>query len=226
MENLGKMAGVLFDFGRDARIGLPEAIFCERKPLKTLSELFRRFKEGDPPILFTRLSSEIWDLLPAAIKNKYNYDALSRTAFAATMPPKIYGKVAIVSAGTADAPVTHEAARTLHYLGITYTLFEDCGVTGLWRLLQNLENINSHNVIIVVAGMEGALPSVLGGLSALPIFAVPTSVGYGVSIDGKTALAGMLASCAPGIACLNIDNGYGAACAAARVINMLRTSIN
>lgn len=221
-----QMAGVLFDFGRDARTGLPEAIFCERKPLKPLFGLLQRFMNGDPPILFTRLSPEIWELIPAEIKNKYDYDNLSRTAFAATLPANDWGEVAIVSGGTADAPVAHEAARTLQYLGISHSLFEDCGVAGLWRLLQNLEKINSHDAIIVVAGMEGALPSVLGGLSALPIFAVPTSIGYGVSADGKTALAGMLASCAPGIACLNIDNGYGAACATARIINILRARTN
>ncbi len=159
--------------------------------------------------------------LPQDARASYDHDALSSTAFAARMPKNDKGKVAIVSAGAADAPVSHEAARTLDYLGITNTIFEDCGVAGLWRLAHHLEQINDHDAVIVVAGMEGALASVVGGLCPRPIFAVPTSIGYGVSSGGKAALDGMLASCAPGISCLNIDNGYGAACAAARVVNLL-----
>lgn len=216
-----EITGVLFDFARTGRIGLPEAVFAEGKPLNVLGDLLQRFSAGDPPILFTRLCADVWQNLPDAAKVPYDYDALSRTAFAARMPQKDKGKVAIVSAGAADAPVSHEAARTLDYLGITNTLFEDCGVAGLWRLARHLGQINAHDAVIVVAGMEGALASVIGGLCPLPIFAVPTSIGYGVSGGGKAALEGMLASCAPGISCLNIDNGYGAACAAARIVNLL-----
>lgn len=226
MENLQEMECVLFDYGRSARTGLPEAVFCEKKPLATLIGLLRRFMNGDPPILFTRLEPEIWEKIPPEIKTSFDYDPLSRTAFAARLAELDAGAAAIVTAGSADAPVAHEAARALHYLGISHTLFEDCGVAGLWRLTSNLEAINAHDAIIIVAGMEGALSSVLGGLSPLPIFAVPTSVGYGVSAGGKTALAGMLASCAPGVACLNIDNGYGAACAVARTINLLQSRAN
>ncbi len=114
-------------------------------------------------------------------------------------------------------PCQTSLARRVKRIGI----FEDCGVAGLWRLAHHLEQINDHDAVIVVAGMEGALASVVGGLCPRPIFAVPTSIGYGVSSGGKAALDGMLASCAPGISCLNIDNGYGAACAAARVVNLL-----
>lgn len=216
-----EITGVLFDFARAGRIGLPEAVFCQGKPGTVLLDLLRRFAGGEPPILFTRLCPEVWQDLPPEITKLYDYDALSRTAYAAPLPAREKGSVAIVSAGAADAPVCHEAARTLDYLGIRNTLFEDCGVAGLWRLAGNLEKINAHDAVIVVAGMEGALASVVGGLCSRPIFAVPTSVGYGVSLGGKAALEGMLASCAPGISCLNIDNGYGAACAAARVVNML-----
>lgn len=215
-----EITGVLFDFARTGRIGLPEAVFCQGKPLNVLIDLLQRFSSGNPPILFTRLASDIWQNLPEHARAHYDYDALSRTAFAARMPGHAKGKVAIVSAGAADAPVSHEAARTLDYLGITNTLFEDCGVAGLWRLASHLEQINDHDAVIVVAGMEGALASVVGGLCPRPIFAVPTSIGYGVSNGGKAALEGMLASCAPGISCLNIDNGYGAACTAARVVNL------
>ncbi len=216
-----EITGVLFDFARTGRIGLPEAVFCQGKPLNVLIDLLRRFSSGKPPILFTRLASDVWQGLPQDARASYDHDALSSTAFAARMPKNDKGKVAIVSAGAADAPVSHEAARTLDYLGITNTIFEDCGVAGLWRLAHHLEQINDHDAVIVVAGMEGALASVVGGLCPRPIFAVPTSIGYGVSSGGKAALDGMLASCAPGISCLNIDNGYGAACAAARVVNLL-----
>jgi NCAIR mutase (PurE)-related protein len=129
--------------------------------------------------------------------------------------------VSIVSAGTADGSVAWEAARTLEYLGIAHTIYEDSGVAGLWRLASRLDEINASDVVIVVAGLDAALASVLGGLTPKPIFAVPTSVGYGVARNGETALSGMLVSCAPGVAVMNIDNGYGAACAAARVVNLL-----
>lgn len=128
----------------------------------------------------------------------------------------------MVSAGTADGQVAWEAARTLQYLGISVEVHEDNGVAGLWRLTANLEKINAADAVIVVAGLDAALASVMGGLTGRPIFAVPTSVGYGVARQGEAALASMLVSCAPGVAVLNIDNGYGAACAAARVINLIQ----
>ncbi|MBQ7617437.1 MAG: nickel pincer cofactor biosynthesis protein LarB [Desulfovibrio sp.] len=209
---------VLFDHGRVARIGLPEAVFCAGKPRSVLLELLGRFKEGNEPILFTRLEPEIFASLPAELKKSYDYDPISRTAYAGTCQSKLKGQVAIVSAGTADAFVSHEAARTLTYLGLRHLLFEDCGVAGLWRLTEHLEAINRCDCVIVVAGLDAALASVLGGLTPKPIFAVPTSVGYGVAKAGRAALQSMLVSCAPGIGVLNIDNGYGAACAAARVL--------
>jgi len=214
--------GILFDHARTARIGLPEAVFCEGKSFAALEELLTRLKEDAArPILFTRLAADQFARMPEDIRQAYDYDPLSRTAFAATMRRTSLRKVAIVSAGTADAAVSHEAARSLAYLGIVYQLFEDCGVAGLWRLTERLEQINACDVVIVVAGLDAALASVLGGLTGQPIFAVPTSVGYGVAAEGQTALSSMLCSCAPGVAVMNIDNGYGAACAAARVINLL-----
>lgn len=216
-----QLRGILFDHARRARIGLPEAVFCEGKPKETLVALLRRFPRGcGEPILFTRLAPEVFAALPDEVRRGYDYDALSRTAFGERLPERAGGSVAVVSAGAADAPVAREAARTLDYLGIAHTLFEDCGVAGLWRLGERLPAINAHSAVIAVAGLEGALASVLGGLTPLPVFAVPTSVGYGVAKGGTAALSGMLASCAPGVAVLNIDNGYGAACAAARVVNL------
>ena len=127
--------------------------------------------------------------------------------------------VAVVAAGTSDVPVAREALRTLHYQGRGATLIADVGVAGLWRLTQRVEEIRAHLVVIVAAGMDAALPSVVGGLVASPVIAVPTSVGYGVAEGGHTALNSVLASCAPGITVVNIDNGYGAACAALRLLH-------
>lgn len=216
-----KIDHVLFDYARLSRTGLPEAVFCEKKPLEVLKQLLETFANGEPAILFTRLWPDSFSRLPEDLRHKYNYDPVSGTAFVATLSKKTDASVGIVSAGSADAQVSWEAARTLEYLGINFSIYEDCGVSGLWRLSGKLPDINSHSALIVIAGMDGALPSVLGGLSPRPIFAVPTSVGYGVCNGGQAALGSMLASCAQGIAVLNIDNGFGAACAAARVVNLL-----
>ena len=214
--------GILFDHARAARIGLPEAVFCEGKPFAAVRELMEQFGRGSGhPILFTRLSPDVFNLMPAEVRKQYDYHALSRPASGDTLPARSKGRVCPVSAGTADGFVTWEAARTLEYLGIEHTVFEDCGVAGLWRLAERLEEINSFHAVIVVAGLDAALASVLGGLTPRPVFGVPTSVGYGVARGGEAALSSMLSSCAPGIAIMNIDNGYGAACAAARVVNNL-----
>ena len=213
---------ILFDHGRTARIGLPEAVFCQGKSDEAIIELLTKFGNGSGhPILFTRLATEQFDLVSDDIRESYDYHPLSQTAFGETMKTRSNGRVVIVSAGTADSPVAWEAARTLTYLGIANDIFEDCGVAGLWRLTERLDEINNADAVIVVAGLDAALLSVMGGLTSKPIFGVPTSVGYGVAENGRAALASMLSSCAPGVAILNIDNGYGAACAAARVINRL-----
>lgn len=215
-------AGILFDHARLARTGLPEAVFCEGKDDEALLRLLTGFSAPDAsPVLFTRLDPACFMGFSDGLRARYDYHALSRTAFNACLPAKAGVNAAIVSAGTADAAVAWEAQRTLAYLGFATRMFQDCGVAGLWRLESNLEAIAASDVIIVVAGLEGAMPSVLGGLCGKPIFAVPSSVGYGVARHGRAALAAMLASCAPGIAVLNVDNGYGAACAAARVLNIL-----
>ena len=213
---------ILFDHARTARIGLPEAVLCEGKPLEALQDLLAQFGKGaGRPILFTRLAQDVFAHMPEHIRKGYDYHALSRTAFGETLPPKLKGHVAVISAGTADGFVTWEAARTLEYLGIAHTVFEDCGVAGLWRLTERLDEINACDAGIVVAGLDAALASVIGGLTPKPVFGVPSSVGYGVAQGGRAALASMLASCAPGVGIMNIDNGYGAACAAARVVNAL-----
>lgn len=216
--------GILFDHGRTARIGLPEAVFCEGKSVEALGLLLEEHcKDAARPILFTRLDPDVFATFPEQLRNRYDHHPLSRTAFANRLPAAGLGEVAVVSAGTADGRVTWEAARTLEYLGITAHVFEDNGVAGLWRLTSNLEKIDEADAVIVVAGLDAALASVMGGLTGKPLFAVPTSVGYGMAHQGEAALASMLVSCAPGVGVMNIDNGYGAACAAARIINLCAT---
>jgi len=214
---------VLFDFDRSARIGLPESVFCQGKPVGALVALLRKFARGNGhAVLFTRLAADIFHALPQDVRDGLDYHAHSRTAWGETLPPRENaGRVAVVSAGTSDGAVAWEAGRTLTYLGIAHTMFEDCGVAGLWRLTDRLPEISGHDVVIAVAGMDAALASVLGGLTPKPLLAVPTSVGYGVVNKGESALSSMLASCAPGVSVFNIDNGYGAACAAARIVGLL-----
>lgn len=223
MAATDKGGGVLFDHGRCGRIGLPEAVFCQGKDDAALLSLLQRFAAPDAsPMLFTRLEPERFAALPEELRRAYDYHRLSRTALSGRLAAQAGPAVGVISAGTADAPVAWEAQRTLEYLGIENRIYEDCGVAGLWRLMGRLDELRSLAAIIVVAGLDGALPSVLGGLIGCPLFALPTSVGYGVARGGRPALDAMLASCSPGLAVLNIDNGYGAACAAARVIRQLR----
>lgn len=215
---------ICFDEARAARIGLPEAVYSEGKDPESLRSLLQRFARGSGrPVLFTRLLPSQFAAAPEMLRALYDYDPLSRTAWGEKLPAKGpgYGRVAIVTAGTSDAFVSHEAGRTLEYLGIEHAYFEDCGVAGLWRLEERLPEINACSAVIVCAGLDAALASVLGGLTALPVFAVPTSVGYGAAEGGRCALSSILCSCAQGVATFNIDNGYGAACAAARMLGVL-----
>lgn len=220
MENNEKH--VQFDLDREKRTGLPEAVFCQGKSKEIILSLLKRFnRETGQSILFTRLAPEIFYGFPKEIQNKVDYDELSRTAFAFPLPAHASGrKAAVVSAGSADAKTAWEAARTLEYLGIGHTVFEDCGVAGLWRIQKALPQIREHDVVIAVAGLDAALVSVLGGLLKQPLLAVPTSTGYGMARNGESALSSMLVSCSSGISVFNVDNGYGAACAAYKILNL------
>lgn len=211
---------ITFDHGRKARIGLPESVFCEYKSVAMLNEIIAQLIENTVhPTLFTRLDEAKFAALDPALAVRMDYHALSRTAFLnGAHADKGAGRVAIITAGTSDLPVAWEALRTLEHLGIQGTLIPDVGVAGIWRLQERLEEINAHEVIIALAGMDGAMISVIGGLTSRPVIGVPTSVGYGVSAQGTTALNSMLTSCSPGVVVVNIDNGYGAACAASRVL--------
>ncbi len=216
---------IRFDYQREERIRLPESVFCQDKSVEMLNEIIADLvKQAATRVLFTRLDREKFRLLDPDLAAQLNYHEPSRTALlGGTREERLPGKVAVITAGTADLPVAWEAQRTLQYLGVASNLVADVGVAGLWRLQERLDEINEHDVLIVVAGMEAALASVVGGLTSRPLIGVPTSTGYGVSAGGRTALESMLASCSPGVVVVNIDNGYGAACAAVRILQSVRS---
>jgi NCAIR mutase (PurE)-related protein len=209
------------DLQRADRIGLDEAVFCEGKTADQISAIIDEAKAHARSLLLTRLDATKFAAL-AARHRPIDFDPLSRTAiFGEAHPSRQRAPVALVMAGTSDLPVGREAARTLAFAGQPYREFTDIGVAGLWRLLERIEEIKAAPVVIVAAGMDAALVSVVGGLVGGAVIALPTSVGYGVAKGGETALHASLASCAPGIAVVNIDNGYGAACAALRIMRTI-----
>jgi NCAIR mutase (PurE)-related protein len=210
---------VVFDFTRAERIGLDEAVFCSGKSSEQIATILEGAGEQNAGLLLTRLDAEKLARLPAGHRVNIDYDPISQTGyFGPVRPVTSAGKVAIVAAGTSDASVAREAARTLRHAGVEATVITDVGVAGLWRLMERIEEIRRHPIVIVVAGMDAALASVLGGLVPGILIGVPTSVGYGAAEGGRTALNAMLSSCAPGMTVCNIDNGYGAACAAIRIL--------
>lgn len=209
------------DDARASRIGIDEAILCDSKQPEHIDRILTDAAEKRMPLLLTRLSAEKVEALAPRHRERLDHDLLSRTAWFGTPARELAqtAQVAIVTAGTSDVGVAREAARTLEFNGVRSVEIYDVGVAGVWRLMDRIEEIQRYPVVIAVAGMDAALPSVLGGLVPGLIIAVPTSVGYGVATGGNTALNAILASCAPGISVMNIDNGYGAACAALRAIN-------
>jgi len=206
------------DHHRALRQGVPEVIFGEGKTLEQLQHIIERMTKKDGNVLVTRLSAEKAQPLLAAFPQA-EYDATARTLLLALKPIENRGRgsILIVCAGTSDLPVAREAAVTARAFGNTVVELADVGVAGIHRLLARTEQLREAAVIIVVAGMEGALPSVVGGLVAVPVIAVPTSIGYGAAFGGIAALLGMLNSCAGGVTVVNIDNGFGAAFAATRI---------
>ncbi len=208
-----------FDLGRRERIGLSEAILADVKSPEQIAEGVAQSTAGAAPVLITRLSAQQFAALPASQRAALDYDPISRTALSVDIDAVADAdEIAIVTGGTGDLAVAREAARTLAFHGRGCREIVDVGVAGLWRLMEHREIIARMPVVIVCAGMEGALFSVVGGLARGVVIAVPTSNGYGVAKGGEAALSSALASCAPGIAVCNIDNGYGAACLALRVL--------
>ncbi len=217
-----KPSEVTLDLKRGERIGFDEAILSQGKTVEQLSDIIAQAHASSARFLFTRLSMEQFQQLSPTDQKALDYEPVSRTAYLGdARPPVGLPKIVVLAAGTSDAHVTREIDRTLSWQGIPSSHFLDVGVAGLWRLLEKLEAIRQHSIAIVVAGMDAALPTVVGGLFGGVVIGVPTSTGYGVASGGHTALNSMLASCAPGIVTLNIDNGYGAACAAMRVLRLL-----
>ncbi len=209
------MTEFVLDEARTARLGFGEAVFCAGKSPAQVAAIL---DAAAAPLLLTRLDPGRFAALPAAHRAGLDYDPVSGTAFSGVPAPLWSASVAVVTAGTSDVPVAQEAVRTLRFSGLDALLIADVGVAGLWRLMRRLDELRAMRVLIVAAGMDAALPSVIGGLLPGVIIAVPTSVGYGVAAGGTAALHAILASCAPGIVTVNIDNGYGAACAALRIL--------
>ena len=214
----------VFDFDRAHRTGIEEAVLCSGKSVAQIAAILQAVRERSARVLLTRLSGQ----QAAELVDGFDldYDEVSRTAFFGDVPERTgSAEVGIVPAGTSDVPVAREAERTLRYYGVGARSYLDIGVAGLWRLGRWLSELESHRVIIVVAGMDGALPSVIGGLLGGLVIAVPVSTGYGMSRNGETALHAALASCAPGVVVVNIDNGYGAAIAALRALGATGRSV-
>lgn len=214
------------DWDRDARTGLPEAVYAKGKSDPQLAQILTEARALGRPVLLTRLAAEQVARLPGDLCAGLDYEPVSRTGLFGPVPACVgEPDIAVVAAGLADMPAVGEAVRTLAFCGVGARVIADVGVAGLWRLMERLEEIRRARIVIAVAGMEGALFSVLAGLVRAPLIAVPTSVGQGVSEGGMVALHSALASCAPGLVVVNIDNGFGAAQAALRMRAMAATPV-
>jgi NCAIR mutase (PurE)-related protein len=202
------------DLDRRSRTGMPEVVFAAGKTPSQCHEIVvRMLADTDDPVIVTRCDPEHHDALSVLDP----HGTWSSTLTWRHSPAKV-GTIAVVSGGTSDEPVVHECVGTLTAMGAEVRVIRDVGVAGLHRLLGVLDEFDDVDVVVTVAGMEAALPTVLAGLIPVPIVSVPTSVGYGTMFEGLTALLSMLSSCAPGISVVGIDNGFGAACAALRIV--------
>ena len=206
------------DHHRALRQGLPEAVYAPGKTAAQCAEIVAELlAEGASPVLLTRADA---DQLSAALERNPGGAATGTTAVWSPALPRT-GRVVVLSAGTADLPVATECSTTLTAYGVTPVVVTDVGAAGVHRLLADVDVVMDADVVVVVAGMEGALATVVGGITAAPVIAVPTSVGYGAALQGVTALLAMLSSCAAGVTVVGIDNGFGAACAAMRLLGGL-----
>lgn len=204
------------DHQRERRTGFPETIYCEGKSTEHLIGIYESFSEKKKNVLGTRASKEQYEAVRAAIP-EVQYSEMGRILSLLYHEVEKKGNVAVCTGGTSDIPVAEEAALTAEFLGCRVNRFYDVGVAGIHRLLSNADEIRKANCVIAIAGMEGALGSVVAGLVSCPVIAVPTSIGYGANFGGLSALLTMLNSCAEGLAVVNIDNGFGGGYMAAQI---------
>lgn len=204
------LEGVHLDTHRSLRRGFPEVIFGQGKSLTQLQDIVQAHLDGQKPLFMTRISPAVFETLQADFSTLIYYSEAQIVCSQPAPEPLFPGKILVVTGGSTDIPVAMEAVITARYLQNTVETLFDVGVAGLHRLLSHLDKLQSANVIIVAAGMEGALPSVVSGLVSKPVIGLPTSVGYGTALNGFTPLLAMLTSCAEGIGVVNIDNGFGA----------------
>lgn len=197
------------DTGRKERTGFGEVVFCQGKRNEFLKDIFSRLFEANGEVLGTRATQEQFELVKEILPQA-TYDSVSRIIKVQGEKKKLIGNIAVCTAGTADIPVAEESAQTAEFFGSYVERIFDVGVSGIHRMLSQTEKLEKANVVVAIAGMEGALASVIGGLVSVPVIAVPTSVGYGANLGGISALLSMINSCANGISVVNIDNGYGA----------------
>jgi hypothetical protein len=211
------------DLSRQERTGMPETIYCAGKTNEQLLKILQTFNEKGVAVLGTRCSREQYEFVKnSGLPLEYNEQAKIIKLGNKQTGAKLNGKLAVCAAGTADLPIAEEASIVAEFFGATVSRQYDVGITGLHRLLSKIDEIRTADVVIAVAGMEGALPSVLAGLVKAPVIAVPTSVGYGASLHGLSALLTMINSCAEGISVVNIDNGFGAAAQACRILRLIK----
>lgn len=214
------------DHHRELRNGLPEVVFGEGKTAEQIASIAGHMSENGQGVFVTRVDATKADELGRLIAGlRYNPIARTVRVGESLERRRSLAKVAVVTAGTSDQAVAEESMETLDYLGVDAVALRDVGVAGIQRLFAGLADIGEVSVFIVVAGMEGALPSVVGGLVDVPVIAVPTSVGYGASFGGLTALLAMMNSCVAGVTVVNIDNGFGAAAAAYTILNLADKSV-
>ena len=218
MKSLQAFSNV--DLDRGQLKGYPEIIYGAHKTAEQILAISREIASAGQPLLVTRLSQEKYEQIADNLPNGH-YHAGGEIFYTTNHPLMAKGSLVILSAGTSDFKVVEEAAITAQWLGCQTKVIQDVGVAGIHRLLSRVEEIRQASVVIVVAGMEGALPSVVSGLVEVPLIAVPTSVGYGANLEGLTTLLAMITSCSSGISVVNIDNGFGAAYQAALIIKLL-----
>ena len=204
------------DLERKKRTGFAEVVFCPGKKDEFLKNIFTKLYAENGEVMGTRATKEQFEIVKSVLENA-KYDEISRIITVRKEKKNLIGNIAVCTAGTADIPVAEEAAQSAEFFGCFVERIYDVGVSGIHRLLSKTELLQKANCVIAIAGMEGALASVIGGLVSVPVIAVPTSVGYGASFEGLSALLTMINSCANGISVVNIDNGYGAGYIASQI---------